>query len=262
MAKPVADLDALHRLDPERGGGEPGVETQARLGVRAQPRRHPERTNLEQAAEGVAVDPRRIDRLDHAARRLVVRAADLARHRAIEGLLVTGVGRRLDVADPDDPAAHAHLAESEERLRERPRGDACGGLARRGALEHVADVVVAELQRAREVGVPRPREHDGPRTAGSDLGELVLGDGPGAHRRAPVHVIAVADDQRDRPAERAPVTESAQDLGIVTLDLLARAAPVAGLPAGEVAAERLAIDLEARWQARDDGGDSRPVGFA
>ncbi len=58
------------------------------------------------------------------------------------------------------------------------------------------------------------------------------------------------------------MTEAAEDLGIVTLDLLARAAPVAGLPAGEVAAERLAIDLEARRQARDDGGDSRPVGFA
>ena len=75
-------------------------------------------------------------------------------------------------------------------------------------------------------------------------------------------MIAVADDQGDGPAERAAVAQAAEDLGIVLLDLLPRAAAVAGLPAREVAAERLAVDLEPRRQPGDHGGDARAVRFA
>ena len=167
-----SDLHPLHRLDPERSGGEPRVETQARLGVRAEPRRRSEDAHLEQAAERVAVDAGAVDRLDHAARGLGVRAADLALHRAVEGRLVGSVLRRGDVADLDHAPAHADLARRQQRLRERARGDSRGRLARRCALEHVADVVVAVLERAGEVGVTRARQHDGPRAAGGDLGEL------------------------------------------------------------------------------------------
>ena len=50
---------------------------------------------------------------------------------------------------------------AEERLRDRAGGDVDGGVARRGTLERVADVVVVVLEDAGEVGVPRPGQRDG-----------------------------------------------------------------------------------------------------
>ena len=44
------------------------------------------------------------------------------------------------------------------------------------------------------------------------------------------------------------MAHAAEDLDVVLLDLLPRAAAVAGLAAGEVAADRLAVDLEPRRQ--------------
>ena len=53
------------------------------------------------------------------------------------------------------------------------------------------------------------------RLARGDLGELLVAGRPGAHRGAPARVVAVADDQRDRPAQRAAVAQAAEDLGLV-----------------------------------------------
>ena len=92
---------------------------------------------------------------------------------------------------------------AQERLGERAGGDAGGGLARAGALEHVADVGEAVLLDAGEVGVAGPRQ--------VDLLDLGL-DRPGVHPLLPVRVVAVGDQQRDRAAERAPVADAGADL--------------------------------------------------
>ena len=65
---------------------------------------------------------------------------------------------------------------------------------------------------------PGPRQLHLAAAARGDLGELLLGDRPGAHRGAPVGVVAVAHDQRERPAEREPVADAAEDLDVVVLD--------------------------------------------
>ena len=84
------------------------------------------------------------------------------------------VGLRLDVADGEHPAEHADAEQSEQTLGDRAHRDARGGLARRGALEHVAHVVEVVLHDAREIGVTGPRQLHLAAAASGDLGQLLL----------------------------------------------------------------------------------------
>ena len=80
---------------------------------------------------------------------------------------------------------------------------------------------------AGEVGVAGPRQRDRLRPLAL---RLALGR-PRAHPPRPVRVVAVADDERERRAERAAVAQAGEHLDRVGLDLLPRAAAVA-LPGG------------------------------
>src|SRR5579862_1204121 len=104
----------------------------------------------------------------------------------------------------------------------------------------------------------RPRQRHGFHAL---AGRLALGR-PGAHPPGPVLVVAVAHDERERRAERAALTEAREHLDLVRLDLLARRAPVAGLPAAQVRVDRLAVEHEARGQSRQDGDEGRAVRLA
>ena len=148
---------------------------------------------------------------------------------------------------------------AEQPLRDRPDGHARRGLPRRRALEHVAHVVQPVLHDARQIGVAWPRQLHLAAAARGDLGQLLLGDRPGAHSGAPVGVVAVAHDQRERPAEREPVPHPAEDLDVVRLDLLPRTAPVSRLPAPEIGPDRLAVEREPRGQPGDHRGDPGTV---
>ena len=139
---------------------------------------------------------------------------------------------------------------AQERLGQRAAGDARGGLARAGALEHVAHVGEAELPDAGEVGVAGARQ--------VHLGHLGL-DRPRVHPLLPVGVVAVGDLERDGAAERAAVADAGGDLGGVALDLHPPAAAVAELAARHVAVDRLAVELEPGGQALDDRGEAGPV---
>ena len=59
----VADLDAFHGLDRHQRGGEPSVEPRLPRRVRAEPRRHALRANLDDAADGVTFRTRFVDAL-------------------------------------------------------------------------------------------------------------------------------------------------------------------------------------------------------
>ena len=247
VVEAVADLDALHGLDADCGGRQASVEAQARLGVRAEARRAAEGADLDDSAERVAIGRRRVDRGQHA--RLGFRDPS-SRSRSPER------GRRrprrpASVAAATSPTASTRpntpMPSSPSRpLRDRADGDSCGGLARRGALEHVAHVVELVLHDAGEVGVTGSRQLHLAAAARRDLGELLVGHRPRAHRGAPVGVVAIAHDQRERPAQREPVAHAAEDLDVVLLDALPRAAAVAGLTAGQIGPDRLTVERRAR----------------
>src|SRR5207302_4724051 len=59
--------------------------------------------------------------------------------------------------------------------------------------------------------------------------------------------------------EGSPVPETGEHLDGVLFDLLSRRAPVALLPAPQVAVDRLAVELEPRGQAAHDRDERRPV---
>ena len=58
------------------------------------------------------------------------------------------------------------------------------------------------------------------------------------------------DDERERRAEGRAVTKPGEHLDLVRLELLARAPPVALLPAAQVGGDRVAVEPQARPAAR------------
>ena len=150
----------------------------------------------------------------------------------------------------------------EQVLAEGADGDAGRGLAGRGALEDVADVGQLVLHDAGQVGVAGARHVDDACASRVDLGELFIRDRPGTLRGAPVLVIAVLDDQAERPAERPAVAHAAEDRGLVGLDRLTRRAAVAGLSAREITLQAIAIGMQSRGQPTEDRNDARSVRLA
>ena len=128
-------------------------------------------------------------------------------------------------------------------------------MTRARPLERVADVVVAVLEDAGEIGVPRTRQRDRLRALAL---RLALGL-PGAHPPEPVLVVAIRDDERERRAERDRVAQAGEHLDLVGLELLARAAPVALLAAAQVGVDRLTIESQPCGQAGHDRNERRPV---
>ena len=169
------------------------------------PGTQPERDHLELAAERLVRLPRRVDLRHHRRRSRPRRASARAtrpRPRSPPAPSESRAGRR-DRADPRDVRAHLHAELAQEGLGERAGRHARGGLARRGALEHVAHVRVPELLDAGEVGVARARQ----------VHLVHLGvHRPGVHPLLPVLVVAVLDPHRHRAAERAPVADARGDL--------------------------------------------------
>ena len=119
----VADLDALDRLDAHHRRRQPRVEPLRLRRVRPEPGRHTCCAHLHHAADRVAVRARLVD-------------------SSVERLLV------------DHGTSHGDPDRREQRLRDRAGGDVHRGVPRAGALERVARIVEAVLERAREVGVP------------------------------------------------------------------------------------------------------------
>ena len=116
------------------------------------------------------------------------------------------------------PAEDVDADLRQQRLRNRAGGDRDRSLAGARPLERVARVGEPVLERAREVGVPGPRQRHRlrPLARGLALGR------PRAHPPLPVGVVAVADDQGERRPERAAVTQAGEHLDRVLLELLAR----------------------------------------
>ena len=231
--EPVADLDALDGLDPHERRGEPRVEPVALLRVRAEARRD--------ALATTSTTPPSVSRS--------ARAASVA-----------SASSRPRVAPPisSDAACDRDPDLREERLRHRTRRDVGRGLARARALERVADVLVPELERSREVGVAGPRERD-------RRGALPGGSPSGGHGLIPHAQFSwsrFADDERERRSERGAVAEPGEHLDLVLLELLAGLRPYPWRRRREVVGDRLAVEPKPGGQAGEDRDERRPVRLA
>ena len=75
-------------------------------------------------------------------------------------------------------------------------------------------------------------------------------------------MVAVADDERQRRAERSRVAKPAEHLDLVRLELLARAAAVPLLASAQIGVDRLLVEAKARGKPGDDRNERRAVRFA
>ena len=139
----------------------------------------------------------------------------------------------------------------EEQLGQRAGGDARRGLPGAGPLEHVAGVVEAVLLHADEVGV-----------AGAGLVEGLLGGARrGRHLLLPLRPLGVVDDDRDRRAEGEAVADAAEELDVVALEAHAGATAEPEAAAGELVADLLDGDGQARGQPLDHHREGGAVGL-
>ena len=99
------------------------------------------------------------------------------------------------------------------------------------------------LDRASEIGVPRPRPGD-LRAAGARRAfrHLALD----VHGLLPVDPVAVANQQGDWRACRPPMAHAGDDLGAITFDLHPPAATVAALASAKLGVQRVDIEFETR----------------
>ena len=75
-------------------------------------------------------------------------------------------------------------------------------------------------------------------------------------------MVEVADDERQRRAERARLPEAREHLDGVGLELLARAPAVPELAAPQVGVDRLPVEPQPRGQAGEDGHERGAVRFS
>src|SRR6478609_5599285 len=150
----------------------------------------------------------------------------------------------------DDAPLDLDLDLAQERLRHRTGSDDDRRMPGARPFECVADILEAVLEDAGEVGVARPRQRH-PLLPLASARRLAL-RWPRAHAPRPVLVVAVADDERERRAERPAVAKARVDLDPVGLDLLAGTAPVPLLAPAEVLVDRRPVEHEPGRQPADD----------
>ena len=231
---------------PSRRSSQDTCEPSPGTSPKATPRRRPRATRSPCARRRSPRPSRRSPRRRGSAR------ATRPRRRSPPGESSSRAGA-VDAADRSDVRADLDAQRAQERLRQRAHGHPRGGLARAGALEHVAHVGEAVLLDAGQVGVPGARQ--------VHLVHLAV-HRPGVHPLLPVRVVAVGHQQGHRAAERAAVADPGGHLGAVLLDLHAPAAAVAELAPREVAVDVLGAQLEAGRQALENGHEPGPVRLA
>ena len=154
LLEPETELDALDDVDAHDRCRQRGIEPAVPVDVRPKTDRETVDDDLEHATDRVAGRPRFVDPGDHRGLGVGIRAAEwrrvrvLARARRIRR--VEGDAAHLGGERPDLDAERPQV-----RPGDAARGDPRGRLARRGALEDVADIVEAVLQRTGEVGMAR-----------------------------------------------------------------------------------------------------------
>ena len=259
----VADLDALHGLDAHGRGRQASVQAQPGLGVRAETGRAAEGADLDDAAERVAVGRRLVDRGEHA---LLARRDRSSRSRS-RGRVRRPPRRLRPAPASTSPTASTRPKTAMPSSASRPfviaptatRAEVSRAEARSSTLRTSSSSYFMTPERSAWPGrgscTLRLRRAA---TSASSSSR----DRPRAHGGAPVGVVAVAHDQRQRPAEREAVAHAAEDLDVVLLDALPRAAAVAGLTPRQIGADRVVVEREPRGQAGDDRGDPGTVRLA
>ena len=234
-----AELHTLHALNACDRSGECGVESAVPVHVRSEPHREPLHDHFKDAADRIAGFAGLVDARDHALLCGRVWAAEWAHVGLVAGArAIRRIHRHTTNLGGKRPNLDAECVQ--ERLGHATSGNACRRLARGGALQHVAHIVKAVLQRARKVGVPRANARHGDRTfrslsRGSGKGRRLVGAEWGdLHHAGPVLPVAVLNQQHDGGAERFAMADAAANARAVLFNGLASTAAVTTLASAQI----------------------------
>ena len=139
-------------------------------------------------------------------------------HRAVEP----------DRTHGDDMAQHLDAEFAQKRFGHGPDSDAGGGLAGAGAFQNIPGVVKIVLDRARQIGMSRPRSRHRPPLVLRPGGVPGVLDGQGF---GPVPPVLILDDDGHRRADGVGVAHPGHNFRAIGFDLHAAAAAVALLAA-------------------------------
>ena len=206
-----ADADRLDRRDRHQRLREPAVEPAVPLGEAAEAGRHAVGHDLEDAAQRVAGVAGRVDGRDHprvgvSVQRSVWRCPPRWPAMRVEADRAGG-GRRRRRWRSRGCRSSTPMAASSWRAS-RAGGDARRRFPRARPFEDVAQIVVAVLQRAGEVGVARPRTRDRRAVRAAGVGGRL---GIRVHGELPVDPVAVVDGQRHRRTGGPAVADARHD---------------------------------------------------
>ena len=232
--EPQSDFDALHGRDREHGLPQPSIKAPVPRHVRAESDGKAGDDDLANTPQRVAVLLGRVDARDHLG---LGRGVKRPQRRRVGGGI--DVGRHHGGTDRIDPAKmHQMRTDSDTQFAQQHATDGTGGHARgrltgRGALENVAGVGAIVLEQPGEIGMSRPHPRDLPLPGA--VGIAVSRSR--VHDLEPVLPVAVADQHRDRRAERLAGAHARQELDAIRFDLHAAPSAVPLLSAGEVSVD-------------------------
>ena len=262
-APAVAQLDRFDGGNRGKGAREQSVEAEVVLRVAAQPGRQAGHAHLEGTAHGVALLLCPLDL--HAERFAVGRvqrahAGAVGAQRQLVGILLGELPELADqlpagagLPDRGDERSHPDVQLVQQPPHGRGERDAHRRLARAGALQRVAQIPVAELDGAGQIGVSRARQ----RHLAARIVRWL-----DRHARGPgLEMVGVLDQHRDRAAQRAPVPDAGEDARHLRLDLHAPAAPVAELAPLQIALEVCGEQRNPRRHPVEDPDQRGPVRF-
>ena len=153
-------------------------------------------------------------------------------------------------------ARDARAGPGEQLLGNRAGSHACRSFPSARALEDVADVRASVLGHAGEIGVAWTWAGHRRAACAAGLGRGLEAD---AHRVPPVRPIAILDHHRNRTADRLAGTDAGKHLRAIGFNSHAPSAPVAALPAAQVARDGLSIERESCRDPFEDHHERAPV---
>jgi len=93
------------------------------------------------------------------------------------------------------------------------------------------------------------------------LGGGIVQHLPSRHDFFPIRPVTIFDHHRDRAADSLSMPHTREETNLILLDFHPSAAPVSALTALQFMINELKIDWQVRWNALDEGGQGRAVGF-
>ena len=253
-----ANADRLHRVNAHQSLGDFGVNLAIPVDMRAQANGNIFSNDFHRPAHGVAGGAGGVHFRHHLDRGRLISAVDGG---FLHRLPVNGVMRRRVGFHPpnrNDMAVQFDAELLQQTHRHGPRRYPAGGFPGRCPLQRITHIVKAVLHRAGQVRMAGTNARN---PAAAPLLRRILHI---LHRHCilPVDPVSVFQQHPNGAAQRVAMPDAGLNVGMVPLNLLPPAPPVAPLPAPQVVSNVFLIQRQVRRHPLYNYHQPLPMGFA